>query len=149
MTPIQYGLFLLGRRDYGVEELRGKCLKHYARDDDRLSEIEALLERLAELGYLDDQKFAAGYVRREVNRYQGPSKIRWALRQKGIESQLIEHALEDIDWFKACEQALESRLHRLDLTDTDKIYRFLAGRGFSREQIQDSLSTARQNAVEE
>ena len=143
---MNYGLFLLGRRDYGIEELRAKCLLHYA-GDSLEAEIEGVLTRLIELQYLDDQRFVSGFVRREVGRYQGPSKIRWSLQQKKVSSSLIEQAFEDIDWYEVCLESLEARLHRLDLSDHNKIYRFLAGRGFLRDHIQYSLEAARNSQV--
>lgn len=149
MTPINYGLFLLSRRDYSVAELRAKCQAHYAGDPAMLAEIEPLIERLLELDYLNDQRFVESFLRRESQRGQGPAKVRWTLQQKGVANSLIGQAIESIDWFQVCRDTLSERAHRFDLTDTNKIYRFLASRGFSGDHIQDSLSNLRKNNIDE
>lgn len=138
MSPINYGLFLLGRKDYGIEELRGKFEQHYRNEPEKETEFDLVINRFIELGYLDDQRYVAGYVRKEAARGQGPMKIRWALSKKKIDQQYIELALEAVDWFAVCLETLESRRHRI--TDVQKMMRFLASRGFSRDQIQDSLN---------
>lgn len=147
MTPMNYGLFLLGRRDYSVSEIYQKMETHY-KNEQESEQIDETIDRLIELGYLDDERYAQGYVRRESGRGQGPGKVRWSLKQKQVQSSIIESAMEDVDWFESCRMALESRIHRFTAQDTNKIYRFLAGRGFSSEHIQDSLSRCHFNDSE-
>ena len=58
--------------------------------------VTAAIERLGELGMLDDQAFAAQWVEsRDRARPRGERALRQELRQKGIDSETIARTLED------------------------------------------------------
>ena len=57
---------------------------------------EAVIDRLRELGYVDDLAFAAAYVRsRSLGRRIGRRLLRHELAQKGVSAAIIEQALAD------------------------------------------------------
>ena len=60
------------------------------------AEIEAALERLIEIGELDDERFARRYAedKRELRGW-GADRIRAELTARGLAEDLIEHALAD------------------------------------------------------
>lgn len=76
--------------------------------------IEAVVERLQKLGYVDDKKFAEVKARALRNRGASSFKIRQTLAQKGVETELVEEALdsEDVadDWQAALTFARKRRL---------------------------------------
>jgi regulatory protein len=60
--------------------------------------VEATVERLRTLGWLDDAAFARQWVENRLAfRPRGRARLRAELRQKGIAPALIEAALRDLD----------------------------------------------------
>ncbi len=121
---------LLSRREHGRAELCRKLLdKEHPRD-----EVDQALDRLEELGLLDDERAAHGLARYwATQRRHGPMKLRNSLREKGFQPGLVERAIDaiDLDWAAQARDLAESR--RLDLEDPrqrDKLLRFLLGRGY-------------------
>jgi regulatory protein len=98
--------------------------------------LEAALERLAALGYLDDQAFAAFWVR-ERNRFKpvGSRALRFELRQKGVGNSIIDEVLADLDVDDAAYRAATSQMRRLRGSSryefSRKLGGFLQRRGFS------------------
>ncbi len=68
----------LGRRGYGEEE------------------VESAVERLVELGYLDDRAFAEGHVRRR-SAALGPLALSAELAARGVDRGLADSALGEFD----------------------------------------------------
>jgi regulatory protein len=60
--------------------------------------VEETLQGLARSGLIDDAEFSRSWVRlRTAGRPMGPNRIAAELRQKGIERELIDEALEPVD----------------------------------------------------
>ncbi|SDI93050.1 regulatory protein [Ferrimonas sediminum] len=137
---------LLSRRDHSKAELVQKLRQRGF----SVSEDAPLLDQLQDWGYLDDTRFAMGYVRSRFHRGVGPNRLRQELRTKGVGSSLIEAALQqqELDWWAACLTVAERRYHRNDIeqyASRQKAYRFLMGRGFESEQIQFAFDELRQH----
>jgi regulatory protein len=98
--------------------------------------IDAALERLAALGYLDDRAFAEFWVR-ERNTFKplSPRALRQELRQKGVAEEIVAEALGDLDPDEVAYRAAMSQSRRLRGSDqrtfSEKMYAFLQRRGFS------------------
>jgi regulatory protein len=91
-AALDLGLRLLGRRAHSRLELRRKLrLRGY---DEQV--VEGALARLAEMGYLDDQEFARGLVRRR-SALRGPLALSAELASKGIDRAQVEVALGTFD----------------------------------------------------
>ncbi len=102
--------------------------------------INSILERLRKNGLLDDARFAETWIEnRNVTRPRGRRALAFELRQHGVEANLIEDALEEVDEEELAYQAGLKRAGRLqDLEWAEfrlKLYRFLAQRGFNYEII--------------
>lgn len=100
--------------------------------------IEAALDRLSALGYLDDEAFARFWVEnRTAFKPLGPTALRYELRQKGVAEAIIQEVLESQDATEAARQAASSQLRKLRGTDQrtfrQKLGSFLQRRGFSYE----------------
>jgi regulatory protein len=92
IPALDAGLRYLGRRAHSRTELRRKLeRKGYGS-----TEIDATMERLAELGYLDDAAFARGLVRRR-SAGRGPRALAAELAAKGIDRPGIAAALATND----------------------------------------------------
>lgn len=109
--------------------------------------VDAALERLTAMGYLDDQAFARFWVQnRTAFKPLGPGALRYELRQKGISDDDIETVLADLDPVEAAYQAAQSQLRRLKASRPDartfrtKLSSFLQRRGFSYGIISEVVS---------
>jgi regulatory protein len=100
--------------------------------------IAAVLKRLKEHGYLNDQSFAETYARlRQENDKLGQRRVRQDLQQKGIRADLIAETLE-ARYGNTSEEALareyldRKRIARPDSPkDTARVVRRLVTAGFS------------------
>ena len=103
-----------------------------------------MLDALEVENLLSDRRFAESFVESRSARGQGPLKIRYALRERGIGDQLAGAAMDTGDrrW---CEQALSVRRKRFgaeppaDIRERSRQARFLAQRGFEQEHIRYAL----------
>lgn len=135
----------LSRRDHSSFELRQKVEKKgYSKND-----IEQVVQNLADKGYLDDESFTAKFIeeKTELNQW-GPKKIKSHLYKKGIDRKIIEKVLpkktDDLQQQQICvDLVMKRKRHFLREEDAykqkQKIYRYLAGRGFSGSVIKKSL----------
>lgn len=130
---------LLSRREYSRHEL----LQKLSQRSSNIEQIEQLLERLSSAGYQSDQRFAESFLRSRINRGLGRMRIERELKDKGISIDLIDLVLQqDQDWFELAYEAGLKKSQHLDLSDykeKQKLFRYLAYRGFSMDQIQYAL----------
>lgn len=135
----------LSGRDHSSSELKQKVSKKGYKESD----IDQVIQSLSENGYLDDESFAAKFVeeKTELNQW-GPKKIKSHLYKKGIDRKIIENVLsqqtDDLQQQQICvDLVVKRKRHFLREEDTykrkQKIYRYLAGRGFSGSVIKKSL----------
>lgn len=127
----QTALHILTRRSHSESELRQK-LYH---KDYTIDEVDQAVSRLLEYGYLNDTDFAntlfAKYLKMDkYSLYTIISK----LKQHGLPDTIIEsiknsHNSEE-EWQPAL-KLVSKRFKIVDATNKEKIYRFLATRGFS------------------
>ena len=84
---------LLSRRDHSVKELRTKLV----RTADENSADKAI-EKMLELGYLDDEKYARTLINHLVNtKKMSVSFIKQEMFKRGIDSDIISQCLEEIE----------------------------------------------------
>ena len=91
-TALDSGLRYLTGRSHSRLELRRKLARKGFDDD----EIEAALNRLVELGYLDDDAFALALVRRRSGS-RGPAALAAELASKGVSRVGVAGALAAFD----------------------------------------------------
>lgn len=136
----------LSRRDHSSFELKQKVGKKGYKESD----IERVIQNLADSGYLKDEEFASKFVeeKTELNQW-GPKKIKSHLYKKGIDRKIIDkvlsHKTDDLQLQQICVDLIMKRKRHFLREDDDykrkqKIYRYLAGRGFSGSVIKKSLS---------
>ncbi|TYL48674.1 regulatory protein RecX [Marinomonas sp. IMCC 4694] len=143
-TPISvfdHALSFLSYREHGTKELATKLKnKGYPEED-----IAKTLERLQDMNYLNDQRFADIFVRSRISKPLGVIRIMQELGQKGINSDIAKHAIEeaDVDWFELAKQLKERRFGEeieTDYKEKVKQFRYLQYRGFDFEQIKYAVS---------
>ncbi len=138
----------LATRPRSTAEVR----QHLTRKGFDENTVQRVLERLQEWGYLDDEAFARAWVQdRERFRPRGLMALRQELRRKGVNEEIIERVLAEVDPEASARAALAPRLQRwrhLDWrTFRKKAGEFLARRGFSYDIIDDVVRSTWQDLV--
>lgn len=144
-------LRLLSSRGRATSELSRALL----RSKDRLlaDDVRWVVRRLTEQGYLDDARFAEQFVRdRAATRGWGKGRLRQELRRRGVAPSHIEPALSQADDDAALDDSRSAlavarkwrRTHSARDPDRDRqrLYGFLARRGFSPDVIRDAMRAA-------
>ncbi len=138
----QRALEYLGKREYSYKEL-GQKLKPYLDESEDADSITAILDDFKARGWLSDARFTEQMVHARRAKF-GSSKIVHELREKGVESTLIEGAIEQLKeteldsakevWQKKYKQAPANR------DEWAKQARFLQSRGFGFDVIKKVLN---------
>lgn len=137
-----YGMYLLGRRDYSVKEM----VKKFKEKEYQAEEIELVMNYLKENGYQSDERFTRSFINSKLSSKIGISKIKSTLSfEKGIDKELIELVLSEmeIDEIPVIMKIVEQKYRNKDLTDQkekSKAFRFLVSKGFSFSDIKRALS---------
>ena len=124
----------LARRDRSVVGLADYLAR---RGVGRKERVEAV-DRLADIGYLDDARFAAGRARSLAERGYGDDAVRFELEQEGVAAERIEAAVAGL----AVERERALAVLRGSRTALAGI-RKLAAKGFSADSIEAAAAEAR------
>ncbi len=144
-------LRLLSVRGRATSELSRALLR--AKDRPLADDVKWAIRVLTEQGYLDDARFADQFVRdRAATRGWGKGRLKQELRRRGVAPSHVEPALSQADDDAALDDsrsALEvarkwRRTHSARDPDRDRqrLYGFLARRGFSPDVIRDAMRAA-------
>jgi regulatory protein len=137
---VDYAANFLSYRPRSVAEVR----RNLEKKDLPEAIIEQAIDRLQQLGYVDDVAFARYWLEnRDTFKPRGPAALRYELRQKGVAEDIIGAALESLDPFDAARRAGEAKARRLrGLTREafrNKLGSFLQRRGFRYETTRDVI----------
>ncbi|MCK8516463.1 recombination regulator RecX [Methylonatrum kenyense] len=135
---------LLARREHSRKELQRKLRQRQYPE----SLIADTLELLEQRGYLDNQRFAEAFIRERIGKGHGPLRITADLRERGIKDGMIRALLDaaEVDWQQQAAVVRERRFGTAppaNRTEWGRQGRFLAGRGFSAEQVRRVLGDGR------
>lgn len=130
---------LLSQRDYCQQELANRLELSLGEPSDKTA-IEAVIAHCQQQHWLDDRQYARKFVAMRSARGYGLNRIKQELKLKGVDSELINLALqeEEIDWVTQAGKLLVKKYRLIDQSDQKQkasIYRYLASRGFLSEQI--------------
>jgi len=130
---------LLARRDHSRAELLIKLRQRGYADG-----AEDAVERLAELGYLDDARFAAGYAAElQRSKQYGKRRIEQALLQKGVDRAVIRDTLDAMAFETDDLVALIERKYLRQLGDDAGVRRTinaLVRYGYTYSEIKEALA---------
>ena len=123
---------LLARREHSRKELTRKL----SRFSEHANELEAVLDQLETDNLLCDERFAGSFVRMHINRGHGPARIRQELRQKGVDGETLDMALEEaaVNWLELAESVRQKKFGEVtpeEPREKARQIRFLQYRGFS------------------
>jgi regulatory protein len=124
----------LARREHSREELRRKLAAKAAEGEN----VDALLDDLAQRGWLSDARYAEQAIRAKARRY-GPIKTAHVLRGKGLDEETIAAGFRaaGVDGESNLETVWKARFKELPHNDRERArqVRFLQGRGFALEEV--------------
>ncbi|HQV07769.1 MAG: recombination regulator RecX [Thauera sp.] len=128
----------LARRDHSRAELARKLAAHGDAD-----EIDAVIERMGELGLQSDTRYAEAFVRGKAGRF-GASRLRSELARRGIDRDLIDEAIAGECVESEADRAravLRGRFTEppADAREWARQARFLQTRGFAPDLIRKLL----------
>jgi len=139
---------LLARRDHSLKELRQKLLIRKISS----AEADAVLQRLAAGGLLDDGRYARkSAFHLSAEKLLGPRRVREELSRKGIAPELLAEAAKDAEREFPPEERLkrlaQSKLKQRTLSELSppeqkKLARFLYQRGFFWGDIREFIHKA-------
>ncbi|TNI71486.1 regulatory protein RecX [Aeromonas media] len=135
----------LARRESAESELAGRL----RRQGFNAEVIDAVLDYCRGYHWIDDERYGAMAVRAGATKGQGPIKIRFDLRRKGLDDMQIDAAFDqpELDWFELAFALLERRARVADLGDFKlrmKWLKYLLGRGFTQDQARYAISALQQ-----
>lgn len=139
----QHAIFYLGFRSRSESEM-ASYLRKKKYSPEAISET---IERLRQQEYLDDAAFVRAWIEdRERFRPRGRRALRYELAQKGINRELIDSALDDLDEDELAWRAVEGKLrqwrHLAEAELRKKAMGYLNRRGFNYEVARQAVDRA-------
>jgi len=143
MSGISEALSAMQRLCSMRECCRADILKRLKRFQLTDKEESHIIQTLQEEKFLDESRFAGAFVRdKSTLAGWGPAKIRWQLRVKGVEGDVINEALKSISLENQDEKliSLLSKKRASIKEDApekvrEKLIRFALSRGFEYEKV--------------
>ncbi len=145
MNPLHIALRYLERRARTEKELRQKLADRYVVPQ----EVEAVLGKLKDLGYINDQKFALDFQRSHDDyKPVGKQRLKMDLTMKGVPKEIIATITTDKEKeYTLALRAAQTRLRQYANLDSQIFYRrmsgFLARRGFDYGTIKRVIEDVR------
>lgn len=134
-----YALWLLGRQAYTAQRLWERLVRRGYSKEEASDAVDYLLE----IEYLNDAAYATNFVTDRALAGQGPRKLRWELRARGVDAALIEEAIAGVSeqtLFAQAERLARRRLRGKALADPkviSSLYRYLLQRGYDYALVED------------
>ena len=134
-----YAFAVLTRKEFSKAELIEKLAVYAASRE----EVINLVNELSEQNYQSDQRVADIVLSSQKRKGKGPQRIKLALKNKKINTELIQEELKEIDWV---EQAYQLKIKKFGNTvEKDpklkaKQIRFLQYRGFDMDVIMKAIN---------
>jgi len=136
-------LWLISYRDHSEGELRQKLSKDYGEEA-----VDKAVERLMELGLINDENFAKKYAESLSRKHLSQRQIQQKLRLKGIDKELSSETVEDLnlDEKEEIKALIEKKyIHKLsDEADLRRTIAALQRRGFSYSDIKSAINEFRE-----
>ena len=138
-----YAVELVSRKMYTEKEIRTKMIsKEFSQ-----TAIDSVVDILKEYGYINDEAYATIYCEHYMQKY-GVKKLEYELKQKGVNSEIIENALLGVKNDDTLEEMIRKKVgtKELDYKEYSKTVRYFLSKGFEYEKIQDILNRLRDEA---
>ena len=134
---------LLARREHGVIELSRKLVTKGF--DAAL--VEEAVEALHNDRLVSDQRFCESMINSRFNRGNGPVKVRYELRNKGVAEHVVDNVMDELhpDWQRSLVKLIKKKYAgQLSGTPAERVkqVKFLASRGFPHDMIYSVIRDA-------
>ena len=153
-ASLEKGIFLISLKERTKKEIRLKLEEKFRNK----SAILQAIEKLEELGYLNDLNYAISYIE---GRTYGKNRISYNLFQKGIDKVTVEKAYLTLDEEKEdnvddtkLEKLIEKNSKKININnereekkikEEQKLIQYLARQGFSLDKIFKKLKEYKEN----
>jgi len=130
----------LSRREHTTKEIFFKL-------ENRVESIDILsaeIKKLEEEGLIDHQRFAEQYIHSRSTKGYGPLRIKQELKQRGVNENIAQPLLNNIDWNSFAIAVLKKKVNHEFPKETKpvlKLKKFLNYRGFDFSQIEQAFSS--------
>lgn len=109
--------------------------------------IEKVIKILKKYNYINDENYAKAFIKDKLNvKGYGIFKITYELKIQGISEEIFKKYLDDTLFFDEQQKAIEllrkkvRKINEIDYKEKQKLYSYLARRGFSFDTINNSLN---------
>jgi regulatory protein len=135
-TMLTFAMKLLAKRDHSTAEVRQKLLSRYGEAPD------GVIQHLTQKRFLDDRRFAEGYISGREKR--GMLRLKNELEARGVPPDVVAETLAGGQW-PSLHEALTARmvgwklrapLHRRDAA---RLFRALARLGYEEDAIREEI----------
>jgi regulatory protein len=132
---------LLSYKPRSVAELRGRLLEKDWADE---ATVDQVISRLQELGYLNDEQFAASYATSRLNlKPLGRTRLRRDLQRKRLPATTVESALDEAYTEQSEEELIDRAIDKRmrlkgapkSTDETKKLFDYLIRRGFGYDLV--------------
>ena len=139
---MEYAVRSLSSKMKSVRDLRRRMSERAEPGEAGAADMDAVIAKLKDLGYLSDERFAADYTRlRKENEKYGKRRVQQGLMQKGIAQELTQSTLatayDEVDEVALAKQYVERK--RMKKPEGEKevarTMRRLVAAGFSTQTI--------------
>ena len=134
---------LLARREHGINELSRKLIAKKL--DPEL--VEEAIDGLVRDNLVSDERFCECMINSRVNRGNGPIKVRYELRNKGVPDHIVDRVMDELlpDWQQSLVKLIKKKYAgQLSGTPAERVkqVKFLASRGFPHDMIYSVIKDA-------
>jgi regulatory protein len=147
MELLDYAVKSLGSKMKSERDLRRRLGERAAPEEGGRADVEKVIAKLKELGYLSDERFAADFARlRQENEKLGRRRVQQGLMQKGVAPAVVNEAVgkqyEDVDEVALAKQYVARKRMKKPEGDREKrqketarVMRRLMAAGFSSKAV--------------
>jgi regulatory protein len=123
-------------RDYAKRDLFQKLKMKYKRRAVVETILYNVVEKLSELGYINDYDYTESYINRKKN--LGRKRIEYELHLKGINSEIINKVYSELDLIDEKEE-IRKMFHKVRNKEHEKRVAYFMRRGFKLGDILEVL----------
>jgi regulatory protein len=116
--------------------------QYLRRKTDSPALVESILNKLSNVGLIDDLKLADSFVSNRLRlRPTSRRKIQYELIKKHVDKDLIEQALQnaEVPEAKSLKQMIDKKRLQTKYKDSTKLMQYLARQGFNYEDIKNAI----------
>ncbi len=140
---------LLSRRDHSVKELKTKLLRTVDEDN-----AQRAIDRMLELGYLDDEKYAQNLLKHLIeDKKMSRAFIKQEMFKRGVSSDIVSNLLEDIEIdnvSSVVDLILTKYSTKINQENgVEKVIAALMRKGFSYSDIKEAIRRIENDEVDE